>query len=68
MREYSDIFKHYYEAEDVILIYNTKQAYFYVLKNCPLVDLFCSNGTLVFAFDRAVSKPLYDKWCRHDLT
>lgn len=67
MREFSDILKRYYDQEDSQIIVNTKQAGLYIKHHCPLLDLYWSDGSLIFVFDKESSKPLYELWCKREL-
>ena len=55
-----------YEDEDCIKIPNQLQVYKYLINALEPIDVIYSDR-LVFVFDRASSKPLFDKWCRHVL-
>ena len=67
MREYSDIFRRYYDSEDGQLVTIPKQAAKYIRHSCPLLDLYVVDDTVVFVFDKAASKPLYELWNKRKL-
>lgn len=56
-----------YKTENTVKIVNTRQAGLYIKNNIPLVDLFWSQNTLVFVFNREESKGVYDLWCKREL-
>lgn len=68
IKEYSDVFHKEYEIEDTVRIVNTKQAGLYVKNHVQLVDLFWSNDTLVFVFNKEGSKNAYTLWKDHKLS
>ena len=68
MLTYSEIFERYYNTQDgTPPIVNPKQAALYVKNNCPLLDLYYADGSLVFIFDKEKSKPLYRAWMNFEL-
>lgn len=67
MREYSDVFKQYYDLEDSILILNPKQGAYYLDKHVPLLDIYSSNGELVLVFQKSASRKYYKNWKEHNL-
>ena len=56
-----------YVPEHMVRIVNTRQAMLYIKHQCTLYDLYESDGTLVFLFDRKESKPFFEKWIAHEL-
>lgn len=72
MREYSDLFKHWYELEEVRLIPNMQQNYKYLnspLSRGQLVDIVCgSDNRIVFVWKKSKEMDeLYKLWCEHKL-
>ena len=63
----SDITGKKYSPSDCVRIINTKQAMLYIKNGCTLYDLYESNGSLVFLFDRNESTPYYSAWCNREL-
>lgn len=52
-----------YNEDRMIYILNPKQAAFYMSKQVILYDVFDSNESVVFVFDKSESYPSYDEWC-----
>lgn len=67
MKEYSEIFRWYYDIESGVSILNLKQQCFYVSKAIPLMDMYYSGDSLVMVFDKQASKEAYKEWCSHEL-
>lgn len=68
MLTYSEIFKRYYDTEDgTPPIVNIKQAGLYIKNNCPLLDLYWADGSLVFIFDKKASRQFYEAWKNFEL-
>ena len=72
IKEYSDLFKHWYDSEDVRHIPNMQQNYKYLnspISNGQLVDIVCGNDNkLVFVWRKSNEmNELYDLWCKHKL-
>lgn len=65
--EYSKIFQRQYCKKDTVKIINTKQAGLYIKHGIPLMDLFWSDGNLVFVFSKEESKNAYLLWCERKL-
>lgn len=75
MTNYSNLFKRYYDANNVIYISNLVQVHKYLnaseeVSKC-LVDILYSgtrNDCLVFVFEKTdIMKELYEKWKNHEL-
>ena len=72
IKTYSDIFGHWYEAEEVRYIPNMKQNYRYLNSGkCKdqLVDIICGNDDkLVFVWKKSeIMDELYSLWCKRQL-
>lgn len=53
-----------YDDELTIKIPNQLQSYKYMINKLPLIDVLYTDR-IVFVFNRAESKPYFDKWCCH---
>lgn len=72
MLEYSDIFNHTYDPDEVRYIPNMQQNYKYLnspLSNGQLVDIICGNeNRIVFVWKKSKEmNELYKQWCDHKL-
>ncbi|QHJ85112.1 MAG: hypothetical protein [Bacteriophage sp.] len=69
MRVFSDLTSHYYDTHDAVRIMNTKQAGKYIKHGVYPKDIMWEEdlNTLVFVFNKAESKELYEKWKSYDL-
>lgn len=71
---HSDVTGKDYRPSQAVRIVNLLQAAAYIHSGeLPLdvytsIDFKTSKPILVFIFDRESSKPLYDLWCKHELT
>jgi hypothetical protein len=52
---------------DVVHILNTKQAGLYVKHGVKPIDLYWSDGVLVFVFTKAETNKLFTKWLNRTL-
>ena len=57
------------EEIEIVNIFNTRQATMYIKHGLePLkVEYSEKYDRLVFVFDKAKTKPLFDKWCKYEL-
>lgn len=55
------------ENREVVRIKNVKQALLYIKNGLEPLRVYYDNGLYVYVFDRAKSKPLFDKWVRYEL-
>lgn len=72
IREYSEVFKHEYDSEEVRYIPNMMQNYKYLsspLSDGQLVDIICGNeNRIVFVWKKSnETNELYRLWCNHRL-
>ena len=72
IREYSDVFNHYYDSEDVRYIPNMQQNYKYLnssKSHGQLVDVICGNeNRIVFVWKKSKEMDeLYKLWCERKL-
>lgn len=68
MREYSEVFKHYYNMEDSLVIVNMKQNHFYLsspLSQGKLMDISPGrDDKVVFIWKKSKEmNELYHQWC-----
>lgn len=57
-----------YDTDDVLYIVNPLQTYKYIKHGAELLDIeLGSNDKLLYVFNRANTKELYDAWCLHEL-
>lgn len=62
-----------YDITDMIRIVNSKQAATYILHGAKLYDIYATTDyntqepVLVFLFSKKETKPLYEKWLKHEL-
>lgn len=68
MREYSEVFKHYYDMEDSLVIVNMKQNHFYLsspLSQGKLMDVSPGrDNRVVFIWKKSKElSELYHQWC-----
>lgn len=68
MREYSEVFKHYYDMEDSLVIVNMKQNHFYLsspLSQGKLMDVSPGRDErVVFIWKKSKEMTeLYHQWC-----
>ena len=54
---------------EVVKIFNPRQATMYIKHGLEVLKVEYSEkyDKLVFVFDKAKTKPLFDKWCKHEL-
>ena len=54
---------------EVVNIFNTRQATMYIKHGLEVLKLDYSEkyDRLVFVFEKAKTKPLFDLWCKHEL-
>lgn len=52
---------------ETIEIVNTRQAGMYIKHGLQPLDLYWKSERLVFLFDKAKTKPLFDQWCKYEL-
>ena len=52
---------------NVVKIINMKQAHLYIKHHVKPIDVFDSEGKLVFVFDKEKTKDLFTKWCNYEL-
>lgn len=69
MREYSEVFKHYYDLEDSLVIVNMKQNHFYLsspLSQGKLMDISPGrDDRVVFIWKKSKEmSELYHQWCQ----
>ncbi|MEY8525143.1 hypothetical protein D7X98_18900 [bacterium 1XD8-76] len=69
MREYSEVFKHYYDMEDSLVIVNMKQNHFYLsspLSQGKLMDVSPGrDDRVVFIWKKSKEmNELYHQWCQ----
>ena len=63
-----------YCPSDVVRILNPRQATLYIANGAELLDIYASKDfktndpLLVFIFNRQATTPLYDAWCKRELT
>ncbi len=63
-----------YCAKDVVRIVNQSQAAMYMAHGAELLDVYVSRDykthwpMMVYIFDRVATTPLYDGWCKRELT
>lgn len=55
------------EQQNIVRIRNVKQALLYIKNGLEPLRVYYDNGLYVYVFDRAKSKPLFDKWVRYEL-
>ena len=57
------------EEIEVVNIFNTRQATMYIKHGLEVLKLEYSEkyNRLVFVFEKAKTKPLFDLWCKHEL-
>lgn len=55
-----------YEDTESIRIPNNLQVYKYLINKLKPIDVLYTDR-IVFVFNRAESKPFFDKWCNHEL-
>lgn len=53
-----------YEDTESIRIPNNLQVYKYLINGLKAIDVLYTDR-IVFVFNRAESKPYFDKWCDH---
>ena len=68
MREYSEVFDHYYNIEDSLIIVNMKQNYFYLsspLSKGKLMDVLPGRDEkVIFIWQKSKEMTeLYHQWC-----
>lgn len=56
-----------YKGERMVYILNPVQTAKYLKHGMTLYDIFESNGSLVFVFDKDETKEIYDLWCKREL-
>lgn len=56
----------FYDDENSIKIPNQLQVYKYLINKLKPIDVIYTDR-LVFVFNRAESKPYFDKWCKREL-
>lgn len=71
MREYSEVFKHYYNMEDSLVIVNMKQNHFYLsspLSQGKLMDVSPGrDDKVVFIWKKSKEmNELYHQWCNRE--
>lgn len=68
MKVQSSINGNVYETNDCVYLVNPLQVYKYILNDAFPLDIKAGeDNKLVFVYNRADSKNLYDKWCKREL-
>ena len=64
---FKNILSRRFIMSNVVKIINMKQAHLYIKHHVKPIDVFDSEGKLVFVFDKEKTKDLFTKWCNYEL-
>lgn len=56
-----------YTPAKCVYILNQRQAALYMKNGLDLLDVYVSQDKLIYVFDKADSRPLYQKWINYEL-